>query len=391
MSGTPGGTTRGATGGVAPPRGPGRRIGSLDVARGLFLIVSVLSASVLAPVPDWLQHPAWFGVTPYDLIFPLFVTLSGIGLAFAYRRRTDVRATARRVVVLIVVGLVYTAIYSGHTSLETLRLTGVLQLYAALVLVAAVLHRVVGTARGWAAVTVGSAVVGTIVFAWFEARCPTGVLSPTCNPSGVLDGRLFGGHMYAAGERGHDPEGVVAICGAFVTAAAGTTAGHIAVEARRGSARVGVVRLAIWAVTCAVLGLLLALSVEPFKRLWTPSFALLAAALGVLIFAVVHAVVDVRLGRESASLARTDGRGGPGRVIVWALTALGRNSLLVYFGSHLMSALMMRWGGPRTYGERIGEALAVLGGPQIAFMTASLALWWAVAALLHRRGIYVRP
>lgn len=358
------------------------RVASLDVARGLFLVASVTSASVIEPLPRWLRHPAWFGVTPYDLIFPLFVTLSGVGLAFAYRRRTAPRVTARRVVVLVLVGIAYTALTSGQASSGSLRLTGVLQLYAALVLASALLHTVVRTARGWALLTVGAALLGTAVFAWFEARCPSGVLAPTCNPSGVLDGRIFGAHMYAEGRRGHDPEGLVAVCGAMVTAAAGTTAGHLVLDARAGSARAGLVRLCGWLVACALLGVALAQVVEPFKRLWTPSFALLAAALGLLVLTLTYAVVDVWLGRV---------RGRAEHPLTRPFVALGRNSLLVYFGSHLGAVLLMRSGGEHSYAERIGEALAVLGGPQVAFMLGSLAVWWALALVLHRHRIYVRP
>lgn len=358
------------------------RIASLDVARGLFLITSVTSVSVLAPVPQWLRHPAWFGVTPYDLIFPLFVTLSGVGLAFAYRRYTSPRVTARRVLVLLLVGIVYTALFSGHVDLSTLRLTGVLQLYAVLVLAAAVLHTVIRSARGWAVVTLAAALVATAAYYWFESRCPSGVLAPTCNPSGVIDTRIFGAHMYAEGRLGHDPEGVVAIGGAFITAAAGTTAGHIAIDARDGSARVGLVRLCLWTATCAVLGVVLAQVVEPFKRLWTPSFALLAAALGLLVFTLVYTLVDVWLGRVRQISTHP---------AAWPLVALGRNSLLVYFGSHLVAVFLRRTGGEVSYAERIGEALAPLGGPQIAFVVFSLAVWWAIAMVLHRRQIYVRP
>lgn len=375
--------TRGAERAVAAARRRPPRIVSLDVARGLFLIASVTSASVIAPVPPWLQHPAWFGVTFYDLIFPLFVTLSGVGLAFAYRRTSDWRTTTRRVVVLTAVGVVYTAAYGNHYDLGTLRLTGVLQLYAALVLVSAVLHTVTRTARGWAVISLITALLGTLTFAWFQSRCPGGVLSPTCNPSGVIDLRIFGEHAYAQGERRHDPEGLVAIAGAFLTAAAGTTAGHLALDARHGSRRVALVRIAAWTTLCALVGIGLSQVVEPFKRLWTPSFALLAGALGLAIFLVAFAVFDVLLERTRGGRARD--RAG------WPLAALGRNSLLVYFGSHLAAALLMRVGGEVSWAERIGEVLSFAGGPQVSFALASLALWWVVAAVLHRRQIYIRP
>lgn len=358
------------------------RITSLDVARGLLLIVSVLSASVIAPVPRWLQHPSWFGVTFYDLIFPLFVTLSGVGLAFAYRRGSDWPATVRRVIVLIVVGVVYTAIHGDHYELSSLRFTGVLQLYAVLVLVSAVLHTVTRTARGWAIITVVTAVVGTTAFVWFQSQCYGDVLTPTCNPSGAIDARIFGTHLYAAGERGHDPEGLVAIAGAFLTAAAGTTAGHLALDAREGSRRLGLIRIAGWIIACAALGAVVAQLIEPFKRLWTPSFALLTGVLGLAIFLVAFVVFDV-------FLQHAHGREVQDRV-GWPLVALGRNSLLVYFGSHLTSALLMRAGDP-SLAHRIGDTLSWGGGAQIAFALTSLAVWWAVAAVLHHKRFYIRP
>ncbi|WP_161965008.1 heparan-alpha-glucosaminide N-acetyltransferase domain-containing protein [Ornithinimicrobium cerasi] len=369
--------------GAARLGGTHSRLVSLDAARGIFLTVSVTSASVIPPVPSWLEHPAWFGVTFYDLIFPLFVTLSGVGLAFAYRRRTSWRTTARRVGVLLVVGVVYTAVHGNHYELGSLRLTGVLQLYAVLVLASALLHTVVRDARGWAVITLATAVLGTLAYVWFEARCPGAVLAPTCNPSGVIDGALLGDHMYAQGERRHDPEGLVAICGAFLTASAGTTAGHLALEARAGSRRVGLVRIAAWTATCAATGTGLAMVVEPFKRLWTPSFALLAGALGLAVFLVAFAVLDVLLERVRGARTRD--------AVGWPLVALGRNSLLVYFGSHLGSALLLRYGGEPSWAEQAGEAVSWEGSAQVGFALLSLVVWWAVALGLHRRGIYVRP
>ena len=99
------------------------------------MIVSTGFAGVVLDRPEWLNHARWLGLTVYDFIFPLFVTLSGIGLAFAYRRSVSVAVTARRVVVLLVVGLVYNALMAGVFDPATLRYTGTLQAYAVLVLV----------------------------------------------------------------------------------------------------------------------------------------------------------------------------------------------------------------------------------------------------------------
>lgn len=364
-----------ATSGRAP------RFASLDASRGLILILQICVISVLAPVPDQLRHAAWFGVTVFDLVFPLFVTLSGVGLAFAYRRRSDVLVTTRRVVVLFLVGLLYTALISGNYDVTDLRITGVLQLYAVLVLVSALLHTVVRTARGWALITVAAALVSVAVLLWWESRCTIGVLSPECNPSLTIDTAIFGDRMYRGGGSGHDPEGLVAICGAFITAAAGTTAGHIAIRTRTGSVRRGLVQLGLWTMACAGLGSLLSLVVEPFKRLWTPSFALLTASLGLMLFTLTLAALDGWL----ATRAEPDRH-----PLTRPLIALGRNSLLVYFGSHFVAALLQRFGDP-SLAERLAEAVSWLGGPRVGYLLLSLAFWWGLTIVLHRYRIYVRP
>lgn len=363
---------------ASAPRGP--RVMSLDVARGLFLIASVTTASALPPAAPWMRHPAWFGVTPYDLIFPLFVTLSGVGLAFAYRTATPASVTARRVLVLLSVGVLYTAVHGDHYQWSSLRLTGVLQLYAVLVLVSALLHQVTRSARGWAVVTGVTALLGAVAYLWAQQHCPGSLLTPECNPSRWIDGRLFGEHMYAQGRAGHDPEGVVAAAGAFLTAAAGTTAGHLVLDARQGSMRVGVMRLVAWIIACATVGAALTWVVEPFKRLWTPSFSLLAGALGLLVLLVAYVLFDVVL-RERGEVLRDR--------LAWPLVALGRQSLLVYFGSHLLAVLLIRHGDP-SVAQRLGEWMPLPGGPGVGFVLLSLLLWWGIAMLLHRKRIYVR-
>lgn len=356
---------------------PGR-ITSLDWARGVFLIVSVTTSAVLAPRPPQLVHASWSGVTAYDLIFPLFVLLSGAGLAFAYRNRVRPLVTLRRVVVLLVVGLLYNAVIAADVTLETFRVTGPLQVYSVLVAVIATLHLVLRSARAWAVTTLVAAGALAAGLWWWSTGCPTGVLTPECNPSAVIDGRLFGAHMYAAGERGHDPEGLVAIAGTFVTASVGVTAGHLAVRSRQTGG--GALRLFAWAVTVAAAGAALSLVVEPMKRLWTPSFGLLTGALGVLILAVGYLLLDRSAGRRwTAVRARLSA----------PFVALGRNSLLVYFGSHVAFAVLSRTGGTPSWAQRIAEAVSFDADPRIAFVVLWLAAWWVLALLLHRRRIYV--
>jgi len=113
------------------------------------ILIHLAAVSVLAPVPQQLRHPQWLGVTVFDIIFPLFVGLSGCGLAFAYSRRVSGWVTTRRAVVLVSAGLIYNIIVGRVTDLSELRLTGPLQVYGVLTVVVALLHLVVrGSAPG---------------------------------------------------------------------------------------------------------------------------------------------------------------------------------------------------------------------------------------------------
>ncbi|WP_432545444.1 heparan-alpha-glucosaminide N-acetyltransferase domain-containing protein [Kineococcus sp. SYSU DK004] len=370
------------------------RLSSLDVVRGLMLVVSV-SVNSLLVVPAWFDHAEWDGVHGIDLVFPVFVTLTGCGLAFAMHRRTDVRSLARRVLVLVAVGLLYNALTSGAWDPATWRVTGVLQLYALVVLVLVLLHLLTRSWRGWLALTAVLAAAHTALLAGWAGTCPGGTLTRECNPSGWLDVAAFGAdHVYRLGTAGHDPEGLVAASGAVVSAAAGATVGHLLLTVRASAAGE---RRGPWAAVgpvAAVAGVLAALAwlavavpgalgveVPVMKRLWSAPFGLSVAAGVALALVLAHVVLD----RASTPRAL--------RTATWPLVALGRNSLLVYFGSHVVTALLARQvdADGRSLSARTAEAVAVGGHQQVPYTVLAVLAWTALAALLHRRGVYLRP
>lgn len=355
------------------------RVASLDVARGWMLLVSVAMLTIATPPPRPLVHATWEGIRAFDLVFPLFVSLSGVGMAFAYRNRVSHWVSLRRVVVLLVVGLVYGGLTSGNWDPATFRFTGTLQLYAALVALLALGHLVLHGWRAWAGLTLGAGTAMAVFMRAWASGCPGGELTPACNPSGTLDTAVLGVHMYARGQLGHDPEGMVSILGAFITAAAGVTAGHMALDVRRTRPQVGPMMMAGWAATLAVWGYALTWLVPAFKRLWTPSFALSTAALGVLLLAAAFLVFDVThrwLSAEDAARLATP------------FAAMGRNSLLVYFGSHLLIVLLKQIGDP-SLPDRLESLLGSGTVGLVVFSLADVAFWWWLAIVLHRHRIYV--
>jgi predicted acyltransferase len=365
----------------APATRPGR-ITSLDWIRGQFLCLSVSSVSVLGPRPVWLEHADWIGVHFEDTIFPLFVTLSGCGLAFAYRNAVGWRATIKRSLVLLACGLAYNVVAAKTVDLGTLHWTGPLQVYAVLVLVIGLLHRVVRGPRAWACVTLGIACGQAIfLYAW-QSSCPGDALTVVCNPSNVIDRAWMGSsHMYYLGARGHDPEGLPSMLGALVTACAGTTAGHLALSAR-GSWKAPP-KLLAWAGTLFLAAVLAHQFLPAMKRLWTPPFALGIAALGVVALALGMAVMDLPAPKRWEAVRHR---------VAWPWVAMGRNSLFVYFGSHLLLLVLNQSGGVPSNTARLASRVDFLGGhPRVSLVVVMLALWGSLAAVLHWRRIYLRP
>lgn len=360
---------------------PGR-ITSLDWVRGLFLCVSVSSVSVLAPRPEWLRHASWTGVRFEDVIFPLFVILSGCGLAFAYRNAVGWWATLKRSVVLLVCGLIFNMVEAQTLDPAQLRWAGPLQVYAVLVLIIGLLHRVVRRPSAWVGVTLGFACIQAVFLYVWQSRCPGHVLTPTCNPSDVIDRAWMGtAHMYLHGVRGHDPEGLLSIFGALVTACAGTTAGHLALSAR-GSWKAPA-RLLTWAATTAAVALVASQFLPPMKRLWTTPFALGVGSLGIVALAIGMAVLDLPAPKKWQQVRPH---------LAWPWVAMGRNSLFVYFGSYLLVLVLLYTGGDPSNAEQLSHRVDVLGNhPQITFVIVMLVLWAGLAAVLHRRRIYLRP
>ncbi|EPR76633.1 N-acetylglucosamine related transporter, NagX [Leifsonia rubra CMS 76R] len=371
------------------------RIDALDWARGWMLVASLGVNSAIISIP-LLAHAPWASIMPIDLIFPLFVTLAGCGMSFAFHRRVEPWGVLRRALVLVALGLGYNAIVNATVSFSELRFTGVLQLYAVVIVVMALMHLVTRSWRGWALLTILLAVAHTAMLSIFARSCVATLLTPECNPSGPLDSLVFGAsHIYRNGLAGHDPEGIVAIMGALVSTAAGATLGHLILRFRRdeavSSTRVPITTVPIVLAIAALLGLALVLwigsdllvggPVPPMKRLWTAPFALGIAAIAALLLWLGQ------LALPSSGL-RTERHSR-----VWMpWVALGRNSLLAYFGSHLLMSLLNRSlaGGPS-----VTAAFASLFPStmlaQLGWTALWLAFWVALAMVLHRRGWYVKP
>lgn len=382
------------------------RLLSLDVMRGATILAMILvnnpgswsSESLYAP----LMHAEWHGWTPTDLVFPFFLFMVGVSMAYSfgkYERGQSVdRAVwlriARRVAALILLGLLLNA--SGRVfgfllgtgdgwALETLRWPGVLQRIGLAYLGAAivVLHL---KPRVQAATGLCLLVGYASLLLLTPAATPFGErLTAEGNIVRVVDLAVIGSnHMYTrATSEPTDPEGLLSTLPSVATVLLGYAVGRVL---RSGKLTAGLtLKLLAAGLAIAALGQAWG-NLDPAtggmpinKKLWTSSFVLLTGGLATVCLAACLLMFDLT-GARSPLLRR----------VATAFQMVGVNAIFVFVASGLLARLltMTHVGGATTKTLLYQNLFASpLGDPKIAslaFALTTVAFWWLVAWGLWR-------
>ena len=351
-----------------------KRILSIDVTRGLIVALSAFLSHIPPGGYPLFRHAEWYGLTILDFIFPTFLTVFGISMAVAYDRRIKWFKVVRRTILLLIFGLLFNMIVSWNFSLAEVRYTGVLQFYAVIGLITALVMKL--DRRWW--ITLLMALVLLTGYGWFilsvSSSCPDGLPQPDCNPSRVIDQMLFGVHMYQGGERGYDPEGLVTLMGAIGNALIGVAIGRLLLANRKQGAVLPLLVFSLLLITCS----LLVAQVLPYnKRMWLPSFTLVTAGTAALVLAIFHGLVD-RLVIKGA--------------VVRILEAFGRNSFFIYFGKYLLASAMIHTSisgeSPRNLLLGFIESWSLY--PHPTYAAVMFILWMIIAIIMHWRSWYIR-
>jgi predicted acyltransferase len=348
------------------------------MSRGLLVAVSVITSQIpLGSHFGWDRHAQWYGLEFRDLIFPTFLFLFGAGMALAYRRGVRWRRVARRTVLLFVLGIAFNLITNHSLDPGTIRLTGVLQVFA---LSGLIVTLAIWRTRSWWSLTAlgGVFLAGHgAALSWASQACG-GLPQPHCTSSWIVDRAVFGvSHIYVQGSLGHDPEGLASLVGITGTVLLGAAAGRLLVQ------RAGWARLTVFAAGLAVLTPLASLTIPINKRIWSPSFALATAAVACILLAVFSLLLDLHPDHRGPRLI--------GRVL-WPIEAFGRNALLVYFGKDIVGAILA--GIPAGAVTADAALFDWLHGwapsPYLGYAVLMLVGWFIVVAFLHRMRWYVR-
>jgi len=350
-----------------------RRYASVDALRGL-----TVAAMLLVNNPgDWghvyapLEHAAWNGFTPTDLVFPLFVFIVGVSLTLALAsalERGAAPATLARGVVLramriVALGLVLHLVAHWAMGTPAFRPMGVLQRIGVCFAAGGALALYTRSRTQWC-------VFAGLIAGYAALLLAGGSLEPLHNIADQLDAFVLGRGAYVFDARtglGQDPEGLLSTLGALATTVLGLRAGDWLRQGRAGRlACAGALALAMGAIG----SLLLAIN----KQLWTSSYVLWSGGWSLLALALAHRLVDERgwppIGR----------RFGINAISAYALAWLATCALV---GSGAMGPLFQAAFG--WIAQLAGPDAASLGFA-LAFVAASwLPMWW-----LDRRGLAIK-
>ncbi|MBH1665221.1 DUF1624 domain-containing protein [Stenotrophomonas maltophilia] len=350
---------------------PSARLGSIDALRGITVAAMLLVnnpgdwSAVFAP----LRHSDWHGCTPTDLVFPFFLFLVGVSMAFsvapraldASKRPTLARGVLERALRILVAGALLHLLIWWALDTHHFRIWGVLQRIA-------VCAALVGLLAVYARLHVQAGVLVGLLVGYTVLLLGLGDLAPWTNPASRLDTALFAPWIYqwhADTGLGHDPEGLLSTLGALASTPLGLLAGALL---RRGRA----VALAGLGAATAVLGLLLAIVLPLNKQLWTPSYVLWTGGLAALALWLAHVLIDQK--------------GWP----AWG-RRFGVNAITAYLGASVMSVALLATGAWGWVWQQLAAAMP--GALELASMLQALAfvtLWWGVAWWLDRRRIYLK-
>ena len=359
------------------------RLYSLDTLRGfdMFWIIgggSLLGALAKATEWGWVEvlalqmhHVPWEGFRFEDLIFPLFMFISGVAIPYALSSRLEkgvaksalFKKVFKRMVLLVLFGLLYNAVFrDGFSDMRVasvLAQIGIAYFFAALIII------YTSTFKARVFWLVG--ILASIAMTQFLVPVPghgAGIFTPEGSINAWIDQHFLPGKLIYGT---YDPEGVLCIISAISVTFMGAFAGNILRSQKHTQMKKTMILLIIGAILVLV-ALLLSPVYPIIKNIWTVPFNILTAGISFMLLAIFYYFIDVR-----------EWRG-------WILffKVIGLNSITIYLGVRVIdfwhsSKFLLGW---------IANPLGDYG--QVIIILGVIAIEWLLLYYLYKKKIFLR-
>lgn len=361
---------------------PRERLFSLDALRGfdMFWITGgAYLVTTLAQKSDarWLdvlaiqmEHVTWEGFRFYDLIFPLFMFISGIAIPFALGSKLEkkvpqaqlAKKAFKRAVILVFLGFIYNGVFSN--GFENPRLASVLgqigiaYFFASMINIYSksfkqILYWLGGILAGIAVLQLVVPVPGF----------GSGELTPEGSINGYIDRMLLPGRLYGGT---FDPEGLLCIVSAITVTLMGSVAGHF-LRDKKTNDQQKLKTLPLIGVSAIALALLLSTFYPIIKACWTVPFNLLTSGIGFLLISLFYWIIDVKGWKKWSFFFRV----------------IGMNSIFIYLLYDLVDVAKTSkyfFGWTVLWGD-FGHIVSIIG---------SIMLVWSLLYYMYKKNIFLR-
>ena len=357
------------------------RLYSLDVLRGfdMFFIMGgdalLLSLCCLLPttwgnnIASQLGHPAWHGFTAYDLIFPLFLFISGISFPFSFEKQINngyslwnIRLRIiKRGVILILLGVIYNGLFSFD--FENLRIASVLGRIGVSWMFAAMITTYLNRKIRYVLIVVLLLGYWGLLSLFSAPDSNVGNFTMEGNIVSYIDRVVLPGALH---NKIHDPEGILATIPAICTALLGIGVGEIV---KRGTWKSSCFQILLLGVLLILIGYVWGLYFPINKNLWTSTFVCLTAGISMLLFTMFYFLIDVCQWRKGT----------------FFFSVIGMNSITIYLAQQFID-----------FGFTVNVLLGGIShlfSPELERIILSIGyvlVCWLFLWFLHRHRIYLK-
>jgi len=359
------------------------RLLSLDALRGFDMFWIVGGHTLLRALAVWIDHEpfvtlvdrhtthvGWEGVVAWDLIFPLFVFMTGVTMPLTLTRRLE-RGVKRRVlywrifrrmVLLIFLGMIpglFQLEWAHVRTFSVLGLIGIAYFIAGMV----VIHRGIRGQIIWAVgLLVGYCLVLNFIPVPGFGR---GVITPGSYLGGYIDRNLFPVELY---QKVFDPEGSLNNIPAAALVLIGAVTGSFLLNGRFPPVRKAAL-LFIGGVVMLGLGYLWSIWFPIIKAIWSSSYILVSAGWSMMLLSLFFQVIDV-WGQ---------------RWLGFVFIPIGMNAITIYVARRFVNFSYTA--------DRVFEGLARHAGEELApvvIASGVLVVEWMLLYFMYRKRIFLR-
>jgi len=359
---------------------PSRRLTSLDAFRGATIAGMILVNNLgdYTNAYSQLTHAQWHGWTLTDLVFPFFLWIMGVAMAFSFASRRErgeppqafFRHVGLRAGALFAIGLFLNAFPAFDFA--NLRIPGVLQRIALCYLFASIVQFYSGT-RGVVAWTAGLlASYWALMKLYPVPGYGPGILDLQGNFIQYIDSLLLKGHLYR-NQLGWDPEGLVSTLPSIANTLFGILCGGI-LRSQDDEDSTKLRSMAVWGFALIALGVLCDRWLPINKNLWTSSFAMFTSGHAFLAMAISWWLIDVKGYKRPA----------------WFFVVFGMNAIAVYSASSVFADIMSVTGWKKALYSGVFLQIASPVNASALYGLANVAVLFVFAYLLYRRRWFIK-